>query len=74
NFYLTFTYNTVKAALASATATTVPTNCGSTQFTAAQAYFDGSGNFTGANGTERVVAYKLLRSAYLNIGASACVQ
>lgn len=74
NYYLTYTYNTVKAALAAATATTVPINCGNTQFMAAQAYFDGSGNFTGASGTERVIAYKLLRSAYLNIGASACVQ
>ncbi|HQR33938.1 MAG TPA: hypothetical protein PLK30_14475 [Blastocatellia bacterium] len=74
NYYLTFTYNSVKAALAAATATTVPTNCGSAQFMAAQAYFDGSGNFTGASGAERVIAYKLLRNAYLNIGASACVQ
>lgn len=74
NFYLTFTYNSVKAALAKATSTGVVTNCGNAQFTAAQAYFDLSGNFTGPSGAERVIAYKLLRTAYLNIGASACVQ
>jgi len=73
NYYLTFTYNSIKAALSKATGTGVPTNCGNAKFTQAQAYFDGSGNFTGT-GPERVVAYKLLRTAYQNIGASACVQ
>ncbi len=73
DYYLTFTYKSVQAALTKATGTGVPTNCGNTRFTEASAYFDGSGNFTGT-GPQRVVAYRLLRLAYNNIGASACVQ
>jgi hypothetical protein len=73
DYYLTFTYKSVKAALLKATGTGVPTNCGNTRFTEASAFFDGSGNFTGT-GPQRVNAYRLLRLAYNNIGASACVQ
>jgi len=73
DYYLTFTYKSVKAALLKATGTGVPTNCGNTRFTEASAFFDGSGSFTGT-GPQRVNAYRLLRLAYNNIGASACVQ
>lgn len=74
NYYLTFTLKSVRAALSKAASTGVPTNCGNARLTQASAYFDGSDNFNGASGAERVIAYKLLRAAYNNIGASACVQ
>lgn len=73
DFYLTFTYRSVRAALAKATGTGVPTNCGSARLAEAQAFFNGSDNFIGT-GPQRVVAYKKLRAAYQNIGASSCVQ
>lgn len=73
DYYLTFTYNSVKATLAKSNGSGIPTNCGNTRFTEASAYFDGSGNFTGT-GPQRVTAYRLLRAAYNNIGASACIQ
>jgi hypothetical protein len=72
NFYLTFMLKSVRAALSKATSTGVPTNCGSQRLTDASAFFDGSDNFTGT-GPQRVDAFKKLRSAYHNIGASACV-
>ena len=74
NFYLTFMYRTVRASLSVATSAGVPTNCGSARLTEASAYFDGSDNFNGGSGANRVNAYKLLRAAYQNIGAAACVQ
>lgn len=73
DFYLKFMLRTVRASLSKATGASVPTNCGSTRLTEAQAFFDGSDNFTGT-GAQRVDAYKKLRAAYQNIGASACVQ
>ena len=72
DFYLTFMYRSVRASLSVATSASVPTNCGVTRFNEAAAYFNGSDTFIGANGTERVAAYRLLRAAYQNIGASSC--
>lgn len=73
DFYLTFSLRSVRAALAKATSTGVTTNCGSTRLAEAQAFFNGSDSFIGT-GPQRVEAYKKLRAAYQNIGASACVQ
>jgi len=74
DYYLAFMYKSVKASLSVANGKSVPTNCGDARFTEASAFFDGSGNYTGGVGTNRLDAYKLLRAAYQNIGASACVQ
>ncbi|MDX2041341.1 MAG: hypothetical protein SF097_08830 [Acidobacteriota bacterium] len=74
DFYLTFMLKSVRASLATATTEGVATNCGSARLTAASAFFDGSDNFIGANGTDRVSAYRILRAAYQNIGAASCVQ
>lgn len=73
DFYLTFTVKTVKATLTKATSLGIPTNCAMTRLTEAQAYFNGSDVFTGASGADRVVAFKKLREAFLNIGAPQCV-
>lgn len=74
DFYLTFMLKSVRAALATATTEGVATNCGAARLTAASAFFDGSDNFNGASGADRVSAYRLLRAAYQNIGAASCVQ
>ncbi len=74
DFYLSYLLKTVRSALTKATNTTIPTNCGSARLTEASAFFDGSDNFIGSNGTDRVTAYQKLRAAYQNIGASSCVQ
>jgi len=74
DFYLTFMLKSVRAALATATTEGVATNCGAARLTAASAFFDGSDNFIGSNGANRVSAYRLLRAAYQNIGAASCVQ
>jgi len=73
DFYLTFMLRTVRTALSKATNTGIPINCGNARLTEAAAYFDGADNFSGT-GPQRVDAYSKLRTAYQNIGASACVQ
>lgn len=73
DFYLTFSLRTIRASLANAASTGVPTNCGSARLTEAQAFFNGSDSFIGT-GPQRVDAYKKLRAAYQNIGATSCVQ
>ncbi len=74
NYYLSFMLKSVRASLSVATSTGVPINCGNARLTEASAFFDGSDNFTGATGQNRLEAYRLLRAAYQNIGAASCVQ
>ncbi len=74
DFYLTFMYRSVRATLSVATSAGVPTNCGNDRFNEAAVYFNGSDAFIGATGTDRVAAYRLLRAAYQNVGASSCQQ
>lgn len=74
DYYLTFMLKSVRAALSTASSAGVPINCGNARLTEATSYFDGSDNFNSANGANRVVAYRLLRAAYQNIGAASCVQ
>lgn len=73
DYYLTFTYRSVKAAVTKATSLGVPTNCGTQRLTEAAAFFNGSDTFIGT-GPQRVDAFKKLRAAYRNIGASSCLQ
>lgn len=73
NFYLKFMFKSTQASLATAIATSTPTNCASARFAEAQVFFDGSGNFTGGTGANRLEAYKKLRATYQNLGASECV-
>lgn len=73
DFYLSYMYRTVKAAMNKATGKAIPTNCGSTRLTEAAAFFDGSDNYTGT-GAQRMTAFQKLRAAYQNIGAASCVQ
>ncbi|HQR33937.1 MAG TPA: hypothetical protein PLK30_14470 [Blastocatellia bacterium] len=74
NYYLKFMFKSCEAALATATSANIPVNCGQARFNEAKAFFDGSGNFTGGSGANRLEAYKKLRATYQNIGASECVQ
>lgn len=73
DFYLTFLYRSVRSSLNKASNTTIPINCGNARLTEAAAFFNGSDQFIGT-GPQRVDAYNKLRTAYQNIGASACVQ
>ncbi len=72
DFYLTFMLKSVRASLSAATGGMVPTNCGDARLMEAEAYFT-SDVFSGT-GPQRVDAYRKLRAAYQNIGASSCVQ
>lgn len=73
DFYFSYTLKTVRSSLTKAMSDGVPVNCGSARLAEASIYFDGSDSFTGT-GPERVIAYKKLRAAFLNIGAAVCVQ
>ncbi len=72
DFYLTFMLQSVRASLSAANGGMVPTNCGDARLMEAEAYFT-SDVFSGT-GPQRVEAYRKLRAAYQNIGASSCVQ
>jgi len=74
DYYLSFMLKSVRAAMTKATSQGIPTNCGQTRLSEGAAFFDGSDNFNGASGADRVTAYKKLRAAFQNIGAAACVQ
>lgn len=74
DYYFSFTLKTVRAAITKATSDGIPINCGNTRLMEAAAYFDGSDNFIGSSGTDRVIAYRKLRAAFQNIGAASCVQ
>lgn len=74
DYYLSFMLKSVRAAMTKATSQGIPTNCGTTRLAEGAAFFDGSDNFNGANGADRVTAYKKLRAAFQNIGAASCVQ
>ncbi len=73
DFYFSYTIKTVRSSLTKAMSGGVPVNCGSARLAEASNYFDGSDNFTGT-GPDRVIAYKKLRAAFLNIGAAVCIQ
>lgn len=73
DFYLSYMYRTVKAAITKATNNSIPTNCGSTRLMEAAAFFDASDNYTGT-GAQRMTAFQKLRAAYQNIGAASCIQ
>lgn len=73
DFYFAYTLKTVRSSLTKAMSNGVPVNCGSTRLAEAAVFFDGSDNFTGT-GLQRVIAYKKLRAAFLNIGAAVCIQ
>jgi len=73
DFYLTFTFKTVKASFTKAISDGIPLNCGQTRLTEATAFFNSSDTFTGT-GPQRVTAYQKLRAAFQNIGAKSCVQ
>lgn len=72
DYYLTFMLKSVRASLSAASGGMVPTNCGDARLMEAEAYFT-SDVFSGT-GQQRVEAYRKLRAAYQNIGASSCVQ
>ncbi|MEK7833229.1 MAG: hypothetical protein AAB401_19220 [Acidobacteriota bacterium] len=73
DFYLSFTYKTVKASISKAVADGVPINCANARLAEAAALFSGD-TFSGTTGANRIVAFKKLRAAFRNIGADVCVQ
>ncbi len=73
DFYLTFTYKTVKASISKAVADGIEINCANARLAEANALFSGD-TFSGTTGANRVIAFKKLRAAFRNIGAAACVQ
>lgn len=73
DFYLSFTYKTVKASISKALADGIEINCANARLAEANAFFSGD-TFNGGTGANRVIAFKKLRAAFRNIGAAACVQ
>lgn len=73
DFYLSFTYKTVKASISKAVADGIQINCANARFAEADVLFSGN-TFSGGTGANRVIAFKKLRAAFRNIGAAACVQ
>lgn len=73
DFYLTFTVKTVKASITKAVADGIPINCANDRLAEAQAFFNSSDTFNGANGADRITAFRKLRVAFRNIGAPTCL-